>query len=151
MAAENFWNNREQAQKLIEEANGLRNKTEPLLKAEKDLEDFKVMVELGEAEPEAAQAKIQQELERDLARFFQQLDALELKAFLSGPHDKSNCIVNINAGAGGTESCDWASMLMRMYQRWVESRGWTVEVTDVLPGETAGIKSATMVVTGENA
>jgi peptide chain release factor 2 len=71
--------------------------------------------------------------------------------FLNGPHDTSNCIFSINAGAGGTESCDWASMLMRMYQRWAESRGWEVDVTDVLPGETAGIKSATMVFTGENA
>jgi peptide chain release factor 2 len=151
MATENFWNNREQAQKLIDEANSLRNKTEPLLKAEKQIEDFHVMVELGEAEPEPAQAKIQQELEQDLSKFFKDLDSLELKVFLNGRHDKSNCIMNINAGAGGTESCDWASMLLRMYQRWAESRGWQVEVNDVLPGETAGIKSATMVITGENA
>src|SRR5437868_11165993 len=151
MAADNFWNNREQAQKLIEEANSLRNRTEPLLKAEKQLEDFQVMVELGEAEPEPAQAKIQQDLETDLSRFFKELDSLELKVFLSGPHDKSNCILSINAGAGGTESCDWASMLMRMYQRWVEARGWQLEINDVLPGETAGIKSATMLITGENA
>jgi peptide chain release factor 2 len=151
MAAENFWNNREQAQKLIDEANSLRNKTEPLLKAEKQLEDFHVMVELGEAEPEAAQPKIQQELEQDLARFFRELDALELRVFLSGRHDKSNCIISINAGAGGTESCDWANMLLRMYQRWAEARSWKVEVTDVLSGEAAGIKSATMVVSGENA
>jgi peptide chain release factor 2 len=151
MAAENFWNNREQAQKLIEEANTLRGKTEPLLKAEKQLEDFHVMVELGEAEPADAQAKIQDELERDLSRFFKELDSLELKVFLNGPHDKSNCIMSINAGAGGTESCDWANMLMRMYQRWVESRGWKIEVEDVLPGEAAGIKSATLVITGENA
>ena len=151
MAADTFWNNREQAQKLIDEANGLRNKTEPLLKAEKELEDFKVMVELGEAEPEAAQAKVQEELERDLARYFQELEALELKVFLNGPHDKSNCIMSINAGAGGTESCDWANMLLRMYQRWAESRGWEVEVSDVLPGETAGIKSATLLLSGENA
>ena len=151
MAAENFWNNREQAQKLIDEANSLRNKTEPLLKAEKQLEDFHVMVELGEAEPEAAQATIQQELEQDLSRFFKELDSLELKVFLSGRHDKSNCIVSINAGAGGTESCDWANMLLRMYQRWAEARGWQVDVTDILSGETAGIKSATMVLTGENA
>jgi peptide chain release factor 2 len=151
MAADTFWNNRDQAQKLIEEANTLRNRVEPLLKAEKELEDFRVMVELGEAEPEAAQAKVQQELERDVARYFQQLDALELKVFLNGPHDASNCIVSINAGAGGTESCDWANMLMRMYQRWAEGRGWQVEVEDVLPGETAGIKSATLVFTGENA
>jgi len=151
MAGESFWNNREQAQKLIEENNALRNKTEPLLKAEKELEDFRVMVELGEAEPETSQEKLQQELEKDLSRFFKELDALELKVFLNGPHDRSNCILSINAGAGGTESCDWASMLMRMYQRWGEGRGWEVEVNDVLPGETAGIKSATMLITGENA
>lgn len=151
MAAENFWNSREQAQKLIEEANTLRGKIDPLLKAEKELEDFRVMVELGEAEPEPAQASIQEELERDLARFFRELDSLELKVFLNGPHDRSNCILSINAGAGGTESCDWANMLMRMYQRWAEARGWTVEVEDVLPGETAGIKSATLLLTGENA
>jgi peptide chain release factor 2 len=151
MATDNFWNNREQAQKLIEEANTLRGKTEPLLKAEKQLEDFHVMVELGEAEPAEAQTKIQDELERDLSKFFTELDSLELKVFLNGPHDKRNCIMSINAGAGGTESCDWANMLMRMYQRWVESRGWKIEVEDVLPGEAAGIKSATLVITGENA
>jgi peptide chain release factor 2 len=151
MAADNFWNSREQAQKLIDESNGLRGKTDPLLKAEKELEDFRVMVELGEAEPEAAQAKIQQELESDLKRFFRQLEALELRVFLSGPHDKSNCILSINAGAGGTESCDWANMLLRMYQRWCESRGWQIEVTDALPGETAGLKSATLLINGENA
>jgi peptide chain release factor 2 len=151
MAADGFWNNREQAQKLIEEANTLRAKTEPLLKAEKQLEDFHVMVELGESEPADSQAKIQSELERDLSKFFKELDSLELKVFLNGPHDKSNCIMSINAGAGGTESCDWANMLMRMYQRWVESRGWKIEVEDVLPGETAGIKSATLIITGENA
>ena len=151
MAAENFWNNREQAQKLIDESNSLRNKTEPLLKAEKQLEDFHVMVELGEAEPEAAQPKIQRELEQDLSRFFKDLDSLELRVFLNGRHDKSNCIMSINAGAGGTESCDWANMLLRMYQRWAETRGWQVDVTDMLPGETAGIKSATMVISGENA
>jgi peptide chain release factor 2 len=151
MAAESFWKNSEQARKLIDEANSLRNKTEPLLKAEKQLEDFHIMVELGEAEPEVAQLKIQQELEQDLSRFFKELDSLELKVFLNGRHDKSNCIMNINAGAGGTESCDWASMLLRMYQRWAEGRGWQVEVNDVLPGETAGIKSATIVMTGENA
>jgi peptide chain release factor 2 len=151
MAADSFWNNREQAQKLIEEANTLRGKIEPLLRAEKELEDFRVMVELGEAEPESAQGKIQQELERDLSKYFKDLDALELKVFLSGPYDRQNCIISINAGAGGTESCDWANMLMRMYQRWAEGRGWEVEVNDVLPGEAAGIKSATLMFTGENA
>src|SRR6266550_2458278 len=151
MASDNFWNSREQAQKLIEEANSRRDKVEPLLTAEKRLEDFQVMVELGEAEPAEAQEKIQQELERDLSKYFKELDSLELKVFLNGPHDRSNCIMSINAGAGGTESCDWANMLLRMYQRWAESRGWEMEVTDVLPGETAGIKSATLMLRGENA
>jgi peptide chain release factor 2 len=151
MAGEGFWNNREQAQKLIDESNSLRKKVEPLLKAEKQLEDFREMVELCEAEPEAEQAKHQADLERDLAKFSRELENLELRVFLNGPHDKNNCIVSINAGAGGTESCDWANMLLRMYQRWAEGRGWEVEMTDALPGETAGIKSATLVFRGENA
>jgi peptide chain release factor 2 len=151
MAADNFWNNRERAQELINEANSLRNKIEPLRNAEKHLDDLRVMVELGEAEPPEAQAKVQQEVEQDLAKFLKSLDALELRVFLSGPHDGSNCIVSVNAGAGGTESCDWASILLRMYQRWAESRGWEAEVIDALPGEVAGIKSATMTISGENA
>ena len=109
------------------------------------------MVELCEAEPEAEQLKHQTDLERDLAKFSRELEHLELRVFLNGPHDKNNCILSINAGAGGTESCDWANMLLRMYQRWAESRGWEVEVTDALPGESAGIKSATMLIKGENA
>lgn len=151
MAGETFWNNREQAQKLIDEANALRGRVDPLLQAEKQLDDFKVMIELGEAEPADAQIGIQQELDRDMARFLKELDALELRVFLSGPRDRSNCILSINAGAGGTESCDWANMLLRMYQRWAESRGWKIEVEDALPGEGAGIKSATVLIEGENA
>ena len=151
MAGDNFWTNREQAQKLIDEANSLRKKTDPLLKAEKQIEDFRVMIELSEGEPEAAQTGLQQELERDLKAFARELDALELRVFLNGPHDRNNCILSINAGAGGTESCDWANMLLRMYQRWCESRGWQFEVTDALPGDVAGIKSVTAYMTGENA
>jgi peptide chain release factor 2 len=151
MAGDNFWTNREQAQKLIDEANSLRKKTDPLLKAEKQIEDFRVMIELSEGEPAAAQTGLQQELERDLKAFARELDALELRVFLNGPHDRNNCILSINAGAGGTESCDWANMLLRMYQRWCESRGWQFEVTDALPGDVAGIKSVTAYMTGENA
>jgi peptide chain release factor 2 len=151
MAADNFWNNRESAQKQIDAANSLRKKIEPLLKAEKQLEDFRVMVELSEAEPESEQLKHLKDLDRDLGQFTKELEHLELRVFLSGPHDRNNCILSINAGAGGTESCDWANMLLRMYQRWAEGRGWEVEVTDALAGETAGIKSATVLITGENA
>ena len=151
MAAETFWNNREKAQALIAEASSLRGKIEPLLQAEKHLDDLRVMLELGEAEPPGAQARMQQELERDFSTFLNDLDAFELRVFLSGSHDKKNCILSINAGAGGTEAQDWAEMLSRMYQRWAESRGWKVEVTDALPGEGAGLKSVTMLVQGENA
>jgi peptide chain release factor 2 len=151
MAAENFWDKREQAQKLIDEAGALRRKIEPLLDAEKRLDDLQVMTELCAAEPPDAQAAHLKELERDTAQFAKDLAALELRVLLGGPHDRSNCILSINAGAGGTEACDWAEMLSRMYQRWAEARGWDVEVEDVLPGEGAGIKSITMVVQGENA
>jgi peptide chain release factor 2 len=151
MAGETFWNNREQAQKLIDEANSIRGKVEPLAQAEKQLADARVMIELGEAEPPTAQAQIEKDLERELAKLLKDLDALELKVYLNGPHDKSNCILSINSGAGGTEACDWAGMLMRMYQRWAESRGWEVDVEDALPGEGAGIKSVTMIIKGENA
>ena len=151
MAAETFWNNREQAQKLIDEAASLRKRIEPLFDAEKKIEDLQVMVELCEAESEASQTKHAKEIEADVVRLTKHLDALELSVLLSGPHDHRNCILSINAGAGGTEACDWANMLLRMYQRWCEARGWEVEVTDALPGEGAGIKSATLLVTGENA
>ncbi len=151
MADEKFWDNREKAQGFIDEASVIRNKLEPLQRLEKQLDDFRVMLELGEAEPAASQAKVEAELTRDLAKFFKELDALELKLFLNGPHDKKNCIFTINSGAGGTESQDWAEMLSRMYTRWAESRGWEVEVTDALPGETAGLKSVTMLIKGENA
>jgi len=151
MAEESFWNNRERAQQIIDESNSLRNKVEPLLAAEKQLADFRDLVELGQGEPEAAQLQLQTELERDVTRFLASLDAHELKVFLNGPHDSKNCILSINAGAGGTEAQDWAEMLSRMYTRWAEARGWKVDVTDALPGEGAGLKSVTMLLQGENA
>jgi len=151
MSVDTFWNNRDQAQKLIDEAGTFRKKIDPLLSAEKHFEDFGVMIELADGESPASQQKIEDDLKRDLAKFSRDLETIELKVFLNGPHDKNNCILSINAGAGGTESCDWASMLMRMYQRWAENRGWKVDVTDALAGETAGIKSVTMLMEGENA
>jgi peptide chain release factor 2 len=151
MTRDSFWNNREQAQKLIDEGNSLRKKLDPLLEAEKQVMHLREMIELGEMEPESAQLALGKELERDAARFGRELEAVELRIFLTGPHDRNNCIFSINAGAGGTEACDWANMLLRMYQRWVEARGWKMEVTDALPGEGAGIKSATMLIEGENA
>ena len=149
--AASFWNNNEQARKVLDEQSSLRKRIDPLFEAEKKLEDLKVMVELCESEPEAAQLKHQKELDADSTGFLKSIDALELSVLLHGPHDRRNCILSINAGAGGTEACDWANMLLRMYTRWCETRGWEVEVTDALPGEGAGIKSATLLITGENA
>lgn len=149
--AANFWDNNEQARKVLDEQATLRRRIEPLFDAEKRLEDLRVMVELCEAEPEAEQLKHQAELDAEGTAFLKSIDALELAVLLSNPHDRRNCIVSINAGAGGTEACDWANQLLRMYTRWCEGRGWEVEVTDALAGETAGIKNATMLVTGQHA
>jgi len=149
MAQEGFWTNREKAQGLIDEANTLRKKIEPVLKAERQTEDFKAMLELAQEEPLAEQQKHEAEMERELAQFDRELEGLELRVFLNGPHDKNNCILSINAGAGGTEACDWAEMLRRMYQRWAEERGWEVELADMLPGDTAGTKSATLLINAE--
>ena len=151
MARDGFWDERERAQKTLEEASSLRKKVEPLVKAENELEDLRVMVELGKAEPPEAQTTLEKELGSDLLRFSEGLKDLELQLLLSGPHDQQDCILSINAGAGGTESCDWTSMLLRMYQRWAERRGWSAEVTDLLQGETAGVKNATLLIRGENA
>jgi peptide chain release factor 2 len=151
MARESFWSNREQAQKLIDEANTIRKRVDPLLASERQLEDSRMMVELAEAEPAEAQAKHERELGEEMEKFMRELGELELRLFLNSPHDRNNCILSVNAGAGGTESCDWAAMLLRMYQRWAERRSWTAEVTDALPGEVAGLKSATLLITGENA
>ena len=151
MTSDTFWNNREQAQKLIDEANGIKKKLDPLHALERQLSDFQVLVELGEAEPESVQATMEQELERDLPPFLAQIEANELKVFLTGPHDSKNCFFSINAGAGGTEAQDWAEMLSRMYKRWFETRGWEYEITDALEGDSAGLKSITFRVQGENA
>lgn len=151
MARESFWNSREQAQKVIEESSGIKKRLDPLKASEKALEDVRVLIELAEAEPTDAQAQYLSDVESEMDRLQENVEGLELRTLLNRPQDKNNCILSINAGAGGTESCDWANMLMRMYQRWAERRGWEVEVADALPGEVAGMKSVTLNITGENA
>ena len=137
--------------KLVDESASIKRRIEPLLKAETQHADMQTMLELADGEDEATLKDIQSELSADLAKFNERLEALELELMLDGPHDRSNCIFSINAGAGGTESCDWANMLLRMYQRWGEERGWQVEISELLSGEVAGIKSATLLISGENA
>jgi peptide chain release factor 2 len=151
MAGESFWNNQEAAQKVINEANDIRGKLDPLARFGKQFEDLQVMLELAQAEPPDAQMALHAEIEAETDKFLADLDSFELRTFLNGKHDKNNCIFTINAGAGGTEAQDWAEMLSRMYNRWFESRGWKAEVTDALPGDSAGLKSVTYLVQGENA
>jgi len=151
MTGETFWNNQEAAQKVINETNDIRGKIEPLVRFGKQVEDLQVMLELASSEPEPMQLKLEAEMEADVKKLFADLDTFELKTFLNGPHDKCHCIFTINAGAGGTEAQDWAEMLSRMYGRWFDLRGWKWEVTDALQGDSAGLKSVTFRVEGENA
>jgi peptide chain release factor 2 len=151
MAGQAFWNSQEAAQKVINEANGIRGNLDPISRLGKQLEDLQVLLELAQAEPEPMQVKLEAELTADTNKLLADLDTFELRTFLNGPHDKNNCIFTINAGAGGTEAQDWAEMLSRMYGRWFDSRGWKWEVTDALEGDSAGLKSVTFRVEGENA
>ena len=151
MSQDNFWDNRNYAQQLVDESSAIKRRIEPLLKAESQQSDMETMLEMAAAEDEATQTDIRTEIEKDLSGFAEGLEELELELMLDGPHDRNNCILSINAGAGGTESCDWASMMLRMYQRWAEERGWKAEVSELLPGEVAGVKSATLLISGENA
>ena len=113
-----------------------------------DHEDLGLLIEMSEEEPdEDTIAEIQEELERFKAEF----EELRIQTLLTGEYDKSNAIVTLHAGAGGTESCDWTGMLYRMYSRWAEKKGFSLEVLDYLEGDVAGIKGVTFEVSGENA
>ncbi len=136
------------AQTLLRERTAVKNDLDAIEGLNGALEDAEVMVELAVEgdEPEALD-----EADAGLNVAEKQMAAMEFQRMLGGPHDKTNCFVSINAGAGGTESQDWASMLLRMLLRYAESKGWKVELTDELPGEEAGIKSATFRAAGDYA
>ena len=151
MAKDTFWDNHDAAQKVIAESNDIRRKIDPILAADKQSRDLSETLELIELEPEAAQPPLIATFERDLQKFTRQLDATEIELLLDGPHDTRPAILSINAGAGGTEACDWATMLWRMYQRWAERRGWKVDVTDIVDDDEKRIKSVTIRIDGHNA
>ena len=146
MAAQDFWNNQEKAQQQVEEVGGLRRKINPFLELEKNAADLDVLREFA-----IEDAGTVAEFEREHASFLRALDAFELQQFLSGPSDRCNCFLTIHSGAGGTESCDWADMLMRMYVRWAERNDFKVSTVDIQLGEEAGIKGATLRIEGEYA
>ena len=146
-----FWNNNERAQKHIAKLNGLKKSVLPVVAFHKRVEDLDVMVELVEAASGAELEIYARELDETVAGMVTELDALEIASFLTGQFDRNNAIFSIQAGAGGTESNDWADMLFRMYNRWAERRGFTVELQDVQAGDQAGISKATILIKGENA
>ena len=152
MAGQDFWSNQERAQATIEEATGLKKKVEPLLELERRVADLEVLIELTAAESEGPQQdSAAEDVRKEHAGLVASLEKFELQQFLSGPADRSNCFLIIHSGAGGTESCDWADMLMRMYTRWAERGSFKVSTVDIQLGEETGIKGATLRIEGENA
>jgi peptide chain release factor 2 len=151
MGAPAFWDNNERAQKHIVKLNVLKRSVLPVIAFQKKVDDTDVMLELVEALEGADREAHEKELEEGVAAMVEELDKLEIASFLTGQFDRNNAFLSIQAGAGGTESCDWADMLFRMYNRWAERRGFEVEVQDVQAGDQAGITKATLVIKGENA
>lgn len=143
-----FWDNPKRAQAVIDDANVLKEVVQGFEKHEAALEDLEVSYELIKEEPDEA---LQKDLEKQLLNLQDAVNQFELLMLLSEPYDKSNAILELHPGAGGTESQDWASMLLRMYTRWAEKKGFKVETMDYLPGEEAGVKSVTLLIKGHNA
>jgi peptide chain release factor 2 len=148
MSAPSFWEDSRRAQGLVQERSDVARTIGRFQELARQVEDLRVLWEMA---TEAGDESIGGEIAQQAAAVRRDLEAFEIKVVLSAPHDAKSAIVSIHPGAGGTESQDWAQMLMRMYLRWVERQGLKAEVVDLLPGEEAGIKSATITVTGEYA
>jgi peptide chain release factor 2 len=144
MGSGSFWNDQEAAQKKLKRYNRLKEWVDAWKKLSSDVEDLEELAVISGEEEKS-------ELEVEIARAEEELDGLEMKLMLSGEDDPRNAIVSIHPGAGGTESCDWAQMLYRMYTRWFEKKGYRTEILDYLPAEEAGLKDATIEVKGEYA
>ena len=151
MGATNFWDNPERAQKHIGKLNVLKKAVLPVVAFQKKVDDVGVMVELVEMASDVERETYAKELDTTVSVLVAELDQLEIASFLTGQFDRNNAIFSIQSGAGGTESNDWCDLLFRMYNRWAERRGYTVELMDVQAGDTAGISKATILIKGENA
>jgi len=138
----NFWES-SQSNTLMGELKFLRSCVEPFEEMSLKLKELKEFLSICEEDMEMVS-----QIDRDLAKIEKDAGDLELKSLLSGPYDRNDAILSINAGAGGTESCDWASMLLRMYMRWAENHDYTVKTLDILPGEEAGVKNVTLSIEG---
>jgi peptide chain release factor 2 len=148
MSAPGFWDNQERAQDIVQQVKVLRGWTDPFEKLAGRVTGARELAELLEAEPDAELAA---ELGREVQSIEEELDQFELRSLLQGPDDTRDAQVEISAGAGGTEAQDWAQMLMRMYTRWAERRGFEIEVLDLSEGEEAGIKGAVLEIKGQYA
>jgi peptide chain release factor 2 len=148
MASPSFWEDSRKAQALVQERADLAKTVGTFKEIAGRAEDTRLLWEMA---TEASDESMTAEIQESLKRIGEELEAFELKVILSRPEDRKNAILSIHPGAGGTESQDWAQMLMRMYLRWAERAGFNAEVVDLLVGEEAGIKSATIELTGEYA
>jgi len=148
MEAPDFWNDAESAQEKTKRLKSLKDDVETCEKLFSQFDDIQTLIEMGYEENDA---ELAQEARDEFEDFVQTLENIRIRTLLSGEYDKCNAILKLNAGAGGTESCDWAAMLYRMYTRWAERKGFDVEELDFLEGDEAGIKSVTFQVNGENA
>ncbi len=143
-----FWDRAEESQYVMKELKGLKDLLEKTNHLATQFEDIGLLIEMAYEESDE---ELIPEVEAELQSFETVFEEMRIQTLLSGEYDKDNAIVTLHAGAGGTESCDWASMLYRMYNRWAERKGFSVEVLDFLDGDVAGIKAVTFQVNGENA
>ena len=143
-----FWDNADESQYVMKELKGLKDTIEKIETLTTQFEDIGLLIEMAYEENDADMVP---EIETELQAFETVMEEMRIQTLLSGEYDRDNAIVTLHAGAGGTESCDWASMLYRMYNRWAERKGFSVEVLDFLDGDVAGIKAVTFQVNGENA
>ncbi len=148
MRDENFWSDPEQAQKVMKELKEVKDSVTAFRAIELMMDDLDTMIELGNEENDAS---VIPEIDEMMAEFITMYDDMKIQTLFSGEYDNNNAIVTLHAGAGGTESCDWAGMLYRMYSKWADSHGFSTEVLDYLDGDEAGIKSITFQVNGEHA
>jgi peptide chain release factor 2 len=151
MAKPEFWNNKESAQADVEKVSELRGKIQPFLSLESRAADLDVLKELAAEEASENQSAAVAEVRSEYDSLLRDLEKFELQQLLSGDFDKSPAFLTIHAGAGGTESCDWADMLLRMYSRWMERNEFQSETVDIQVGDEAGIKSATLRISGDHA
>lgn len=148
MADPTFWEDATKAQGIINEANLIKEKVQGLTDLQETLDELELMVDMLEDDEDA---EIRTELEAGAKQLVSQIETFELNMLLNGPYDANNAIVEIHAGAGGTESQDWGSLLLRMYMRWADKKGYRVETLDYQDGEEAGLKSVTLLISGLHA